>query len=72
MSWFRRSWTQRMLRNVTARIEAPLEMIPPGFLSPGMVNVVVGNELMMRLLKLHNYLAARALRKPLAADGPGG
>jgi hypothetical protein len=59
---FRRTWTDRMLRNVARRIEAPLDLIPAGLMPPDVARLVLNSGAMRRLVRLHQYLLSRGCR----------
>jgi hypothetical protein len=59
---FRRRWTDRMLDNVTERINAPLEVIPPGMIPPPVAAIILNSPAMRRLVLLRRYLQRRATR----------
>lgn len=63
--WCRRRFRfkiAQLLDVVRRRMDAPLDAVPIGMLTPEAVNLIWGSPAMQRLLVLHEYLMRRLVR----------
>lgn len=64
MRWFpcRKNWTTRMLLYVNNVIDAPIEMTPPGMLTPDIYKLIVTCPRMIRAERIRKYMIGRMNR----------